>query len=754
MPRKRKGVMPQSEKQLVRLAKQQAALDIDDVIASCSTSENKATISELPSITDESSAEYDADCSMEKSASSFDEHFLNFNYNISTENEIDENAVEIANVAEHCFSFGNEKVDCIQNENNYEIDDSYDDTYRYSDSDADSNPDNDDLEYLLDSFPATKNTNFINAISNWAKEFAIHHYALKNLQSILNKFTDTVFPKDPRTLLQTPQSTDVKSMDSGEYCHVGLKYAVKKIVQNRIEIGHVFDTLNLFINIDGAPITGKSSSKSIWPILCKDYDFPGVYVIGMYYGKQKPENANNFLQLFTSDATELINDAYEYKEKIYYVKIDGFICDSPAKAFILNTKYPSGYDSCTKCIVEGDYYNAVCFPSENVNQLKEYCHVLLRTDEGFRNLEYLERYQKGLTVLNNLPGVGLVSNVPLDAMHLVYLGAMRQLIRHWIGDKGRHNKTYKLSQAQINTISERLVNLSYVLPTDFNRRCRSLVYWKIWKATEFRHFLLYFGAAILKDVLKKNVYNNFLLLHTSISILSNKKLCQEDVNIRYAEDLLIQFSNSFQKIYGYESVTFNIHNLLHLAKDVKKYGDLQSFSAFPFENYMCSLKKFIRKGEKPLPQIMRRLTEYESIMDIKNQNNAAKRQTHVEKIHYSGLVTNNRDFECQYNKFSFDSCVINVDDIRNNCVMLTDGTIVNVVNICKSNDILYFIGKRCVKRQDLFTFSDFRSNVLGINIVTESDVLEEWRSDMIQAKMFKIPSATNFITYPILHSFV
>ncbi|OXU21397.1 hypothetical protein TSAR_001115 [Trichomalopsis sarcophagae] len=559
MPRKRKGVMPQSEKQLVRLAKQQAALDIDDVIASCSTSENKATISELPSITDESSAEYDADCSMEKSASSFDEHFLNFNYNISTENEIDENAVEIANVAEHCFSFGNEKVDCIQNENNYEIDDSYDDTYRYSDSDADSIPDNDDLEYLLDSFPATKNTNFINAISNWAKEFAIHHDALKNLQSILNKFTDTVFPKDPRTLLQTPQSTDVKSMDSGEYCHVGLKYAVKKIVQIRIEIGHVFDTLNLFINIDGAPITGKSSSKSIWSILCTDYDFPGVYVIGMYYGKQKPENANNFRQLFTSDATELINDAYEYKEKIYYVKIDGFICDSPAKAFILNTKYPSGYDSCTKCIVEGDYYNAVCFPSENVNQLKEYCHVLLRTDEGFRNLEYLERYQKGLTVLNNLPGVGLVSNVPLDAMHLVYLGAMRQLIRHWIGDKGRHNKT--------------------------------------------------------------------------------------------------------------------------------------------------------------------------------------------------GLVTNNRDFECQYKKFSFDSCVINVDDITNNCVMLTDGTIVNVVNICKSNDILYFIGKRCVKRQDLFTFSDFRSNVLGINIVTESDVLEEWRSDMIQAKMLKIPSATNFITYPILHSF-
>jgi len=115
------------------------------------------------------------------------------------------------------------------------------------------------------------------------------------------------------------------------------------------------------------------------------------------------------------------------------------------------------------------------------------------------------------------------------------------------------NKNYKLSVVQINTISERLVNLSYVLPSDFNRRCRSLEYWKIWKAT---HFLLYFGATtILKDVLKTNIYKNFLLLHTSILILSNKKLCQKTTNIKYAEELLIQFLNSFQKIYGFKNVT-------------------------------------------------------------------------------------------------------------------------------------------------------------------------------------------------------
>jgi len=86
--------------------------------------------------------------------------------------------------------------------------------------------------------------------------------------------------------------------------------------------------------------------------------------------------------------------------------------------------------------------------------------------------------------------------------------------------------------------------------------------------------------------------------------------------------------------------------------------------------------------------------------------------------------------------------------------MLTDGTIVNVVNICKSNAIIYLIEKRCVNGKDLFTLSDFQSHILGISILTESDVIEEWSLNMIQAKVFKTPCTKSFITYPILHSFV
>ncbi|OXU29174.1 hypothetical protein TSAR_006042 [Trichomalopsis sarcophagae] len=174
-------------------------------------------------------------------------------------------------------------------------------------------------------------------------------------------------------------------------------------------------------------------------------------------------------------------------KKQFNVKIDRFIPDALAKAFVLNTKYSSGYSSCSKCIVEGEYFRSVCFPITDLKS-HEYCHELLRTDTKFKNLEYLDDYQKHLlNWIRVLIRIG-VFKVPLDSMYRIYLGAMRQLMRHWLGSKGRCNKYYKLLQAKITTVSDRFERLSFILPFVFNRRCRSLTYCKIWKATEFRHF--------------------------------------------------------------------------------------------------------------------------------------------------------------------------------------------------------------------------------------------------------------------------
>jgi len=227
---------------------------------------------------------------------------------------------------------------------------------------------------------------------------------------------------------------------------------------------------------------------------------------------------------------------------MYQVRIYGLNFDSPAKSYVLCTKYHSGYSSCSKCKIGGDYFNNVCFPLPNRDSLLKYCNILLRTNDSFKNIEYLHECQRSVSKRSS--NLGLISDVPIDSMRAVYLGVMRQLIRHWLGNKGRNNKNYKLSDKQIKAISDTLESLKHVLLNDFNR-CRSLSYWKQWKATEFRHLLLYLGPFVLKNILKPDVYCNFLKLHVSMTILSNNNLVKDSANIDYVEALNIDFIQSF-----------------------------------------------------------------------------------------------------------------------------------------------------------------------------------------------------------------
>ncbi len=52
-----------------------------------------------------------------------------------------------------------------------------------------------------------------------------------------------------------------------------------------------------------------------------------------------------------------------------------------------------------------------------------------------------------------------------------------------------------------------------------------------------------------------------------------------------------------------------MHSIMHICDDVRTYGPLYKFSAFPFENALGCLKRLIRSGKLPLQQICCRLSE-------------------------------------------------------------------------------------------------------------------------------------------------
>ena len=125
--------------------------------------------------------------------------------------------------------------------------------------------------------------------------------------------------------------------------------------------------LKLQTNVDGIPIS-KNSGSQFWPTLgyLTDFLHSKPFLIGIYHGYSKPNDANFFL-------SEFVLEMYDGR----LIFLDD---DSP-----------------------------------------------LRTDTSFRNRED-EDHHTGRSILQALP-IDMVKCFPLDYMHLVCLGVIRKLLR-------------------------------------------------------------------------------------------------------------------------------------------------------------------------------------------------------------------------------------------------------------------------------------------------------------------------------------
>lgn len=307
----------------------------------------------------------------------------------------------------------------------------------------------------------------------------------------------------------------------------------------------------------------------------------------------------------------------------------------------------------------------------------------------------------------------------------------------------------RIGGTNVNLISQRLIALKSSIPKEFSRKPRSLSEIKYWKATEFRQFLLYTGPIVLKSILKQEMYEHFLTLHVAISILISPTLIADDENIKYAEELLAFFVESFQILYDEKFVSHNVHNLLHLGNEVRRNGILDNFSAFPFENFLGSLKKFIRKPEKPLQQLARRYSEQQFLF----QEQLILPKCQLRHQHYYGpLLPGYSQDTTQFKILHVGAYYFNCDDVNNSVLMLDNKVIVRLLNIVKIRNDIYIIGKKCNIRNSLYE-KPCLSTMLSIFIVTEDNTLLYWSIKHIMYKMWIIrKTRTDFIVILLRHN--
>jgi len=311
-------------------------------------------------------------------------------------------------------------------------------------------------------------------LATWAVKYGLRRDALNELLLILGS-TGLDLPKDSRTLLKTPRSVEMSfSNDNNKissYSYLG----VSDSIQNAIDSPLLSYVIELIVNIDGLPLF-KSTNAQLWPILGSIFHSNLVFPIAFFCGNSKPTSLDNFLSDFIEEVKKLTEEGINIKGKNYEFCLKAFISDAPARSFLKCIVGHTGYFSCERCVVKGEYHNnRVTFNGEDICQA--------RTKESF-NLFLYDNHQKACSPLVNL-NVDCILDFPLDYMHLVLLSVVKRMLVFLT--KGP--KTCRLSNQQVSLLSERLVALNGKLPSDFNRQPRRLNDLCYWKATEFRSFL-------------------------------------------------------------------------------------------------------------------------------------------------------------------------------------------------------------------------------------------------------------------------
>ena len=343
---------------------------------------------------------------------------------------------------------------------------------------------------------------------------------------------------------------------------------------------------------DGVPVY-KSSKVSVWPLYLTINELPfemrkkkeNTLLAGLWFGDKKP-HANSFIYAFRS----LFDNLFEGVEieilrenrmiKVRTILLSG-TCDLTAKSHFLNfTQYNVAY-GCPTCFLKGEN-----IPIENQGSS---VHVYrYRGNTKLRSSEECIEIANQATPENPISGIkgpsafskimpNFLEGMGIDKMHGVDVGIVKKSTLLF----DVKYRTYGFSLYQfIDIINARLFAIKP--PKFVHRMPRSVGDLLHLKASELRLWFFYYSIPIFKGILRSDLFNRYLLLVVAISVLNSDLVSPNSIFI--AEDLLHKYVRQFEKLYGLQFCSINVHQFLHFPDCVRRLGPLWSFSCFEYES--------------------------------------------------------------------------------------------------------------------------------------------------------------------------
>ena len=180
------------------------------------------------------------------------------------------------------------------------------------------------------------------------------------------------------------------------------------------------------------------------------------------------------------------------------------------------------------------------------------------------------------TPLIKLPYFDAPRMLIIDPMHNLFLGSAKHFLKSILLDKGF------VKEIEFGAIQQRVNKV--VTPPDIGRIPHKILSgFSSFTADQWKNWVLYYSLIALNNILPTDILECWRHFVLACRVLCSKQLTLEQVML--ADALLLHYCQRTERIFGWKSITPNMHLHCHLRACITDYGPLHGFWCYAFERY-------------------------------------------------------------------------------------------------------------------------------------------------------------------------
>lgn len=431
----------------------------------------------------------------------------------------------------------------------------------------------------------------------------------------------------------------------------------------------------LFVTGDGAQ-PYNSSLYDYWPIVAiignlspsKRVNTRNLLPLACIPGPNEPRDLVSFLiplirelELLSKGLVCKLWDGSAVKVRVHLLFL---LADLPAMAKLCLLKGSNGYSPCRFCLLSGElagrngtmYYPSYVIVNGDIERKCELDNLPLRTEsETTGTIQEIEKFRqstsrgsvgmmKDLCLRSGINGQSALfhrlrtlipyRSCPIDIMHLLLLNIPGNMVDLLYAEGILDSQAERTIDETLQTFGDGVISET--------RRPRKLKYRKMYKAAEWRFFILQCSLIVFHDTLPSDILDGWYLFVQIVELSFRTYLSDEDVATlgtlavsfyKFAEDTFYNGNPDNAGVCKY-----TLHLILHLEGCVRSCGPLANLSQFPMERFVGEVKHGLKAKHLAAESVVeqwRLLESYKNFVVTNSVNSSSYGGIAFKQKHYS-----------------------------------------------------------------------------------------------------------------------